>query len=73
MWILDKFSRNSSTGVVALGKQFGDFVAGYVCQSPLDGDPRFLYWTPGVKLAQGGDALGQKYRTPETAVAAVSR
>lgn len=41
---------------------------GYVCQSALDGDPGFTYWMPGVKLAEGGDGLGQVYKTPESAI-----
>lgn len=43
-----------------------DFVAGVVSQSAdLVQDPGLIQLTPGVKLEQGGDNLGQKYNTPE--------
>lgn len=46
-----------------------DFVAGIVCQSAdLISSPGLLQLTPGVKLEEGVDNLGQKYYTPEYAV-----
>lgn len=47
----------------------GDFVAGVVAQSAdLVQDPGLIQLTPGVKIEQGGDNLGQKYNTPENVV-----
>lgn len=42
-------------------------VAGIVCQERLL-DNSFLHMTPGVKLFEQGDQLGQRYRTPEIAI-----
>jgi uridine monophosphate synthetase len=43
-----------------------DFVAGIVGQSSdLVQDPGLIQLTPGVKLEEGSDSLGQKYNTPE--------
>lgn len=46
-----------------------DFVAGIVCQSSdLVASPGLLQLTPGVKLEEGVDGLGQKYDSPEHVV-----
>jgi uridine monophosphate synthetase len=43
-----------------------EFVAGIVCQSfDLIKDPGLIQLTPGVKLQEGGDDLGQKYDSPD--------
>lgn len=63
--------------VVAMAKQYPDFVIGFigaglaalpelVKQAP----PELLIFTPGVKLQQGRDQLGQQFQTPEDCVAA---
>jgi len=57
---------------VAMAEANKDFVFGFVSQKRLRGpgpdpDP-FVYMTPGVKMEQGGDALGQQYRTPQSVV-----
>lgn len=46
-----------------------DFVAGIVCQSKdLVASPGLLQLTPGVKLEEGVDGLGQLYDSPERVV-----
>lgn len=42
-----------------------DFVIGFITMRKLLSDPAFINMTPGVKLVEGGDALGQQYNTPE--------
>ena len=43
-----------------------DFVVGVVCrQRPPALPPSMVAMTPGVKLLQGTDSLGQDYITPE--------
>lgn len=45
---------------------YSDFVSGIVGQSAeLVQDPGLIQLTPGVKLEEGSDNLGQKYNTPE--------
>lgn len=49
-----------------IAEAHSDFVVGIVAQSAdLVQDPGLLQLTPGVKLEEGGDNLGQKYNTPE--------
>lgn len=49
-----------------MAEAHSDFVTGIVAQSAdLVQDPGLLQLTPGVKLEEGGDNLGQKYNTPE--------
>lgn len=52
-----------------LAEQFPSFVMGFIAQHKLSSDPRWIYFTPGVKLSGGQDHLGQSYVTPETAIA----
>jgi orotidine 5'-phosphate decarboxylase subfamily 1 len=49
--------------------QFSDFVIGFIAQRKISPDPRFLYLTPGIHLHATQDALGQRYRTPQQAIA----
>ncbi|MCH9644957.1 MAG: orotidine-5'-phosphate decarboxylase [Gammaproteobacteria bacterium] len=68
----------SSTGTTAKGEytqenvtlamQHKDFVMGFICQQRLTDDPGFIHMTPGVKLDQGGDSLGQQYLTPQKVI-----
>eukprot|EP01063_Lacrimia_lanifica_P011053 TRINITY_DN17817_c0_g1_i1.p1 TRINITY_DN17817_c0_g1~~TRINITY_DN17817_c0_g1_i1.p1 ORF type:complete len:275 (+),score=123.15 TRINITY_DN17817_c0_g1_i1:52-876(+) len=46
-----------------------EFVFGFVAQHRLTDHPGFLTLTPGVKLAKGGDGMGQQYNTPESVMA----
>lgn len=45
-----------------------DFVIGFITMRKLLDDPCFINFTPGVKLAAGGDNLGQQYNTPEKVI-----
>ncbi|MFH1946563.1 MAG: orotidine-5'-phosphate decarboxylase [Candidatus Magasanikbacteria bacterium] len=45
-----------------------DFVIGFITMKKLLNDPCFINMTPGVKLAQGRDSLGQQYNTPKKVI-----
>ena len=59
---------------IEFAKQYPDFIAGFIGNGgdveelkklrSLAGD-EFVIMTPGVKLAEGGDKLGQRYTSPE--------
>lgn len=62
------FTQEYKAATIKLAEQNADSVIGFICQRKQSKDPRFLHITPGVNLAVGVDALGQQYRTPETAI-----
>jgi orotidine 5'-phosphate decarboxylase subfamily 1 len=45
-----------------------DFVIGFITMRKLLDNPCFINMTPGVKLVEGGDNLGQQYNTPEKVI-----
>lgn len=51
-----------------LAEQHADFVFGFITQHAISTDPHWLYLTPGIKLSEGGDELGQRYTTPKQAL-----
>ena len=51
-----------------MAEPFADFVIGFITQHAISNDPQWINMTPGVKLSDDGDALGQQYVTPEKAV-----
>lgn len=52
--------------VVEMAKEHQKFVFGFISMGRVEGiDDGMLCMTPGVKLAGGGDELGQQYNTPE--------
>jgi uridine monophosphate synthetase len=51
-----------------MAEPYADFVIGFIAQKKLSADPRWIYMTPGVQLAEGKDALGQQYVTPEKVI-----
>ena len=53
---------------VKLAEENSDFVIGFICQKKLSQNPTMLHMTPGVQFGQKGDALGQQYNSPETAI-----
>lgn len=63
--ITDKYTENAMNIV----KNNIDFVAGVVCQNKGVVDvPGLIQMTPGVKLDEGNDQLGQQYNTPESII-----
>ena len=44
------------------------FVMGFIAQEKLSKDDDLVTMTPGVNFAQGGDALGQNYNTPDEVI-----
>ena len=53
---------------IKMAEQHPEFVIGFICQKKLVNDPSFIHFTPGVKLAEGGDTLGQQYNTPQKVI-----
>eukprot|EP00039_Didymoeca_costata_P033133 m.40823 g.40823 ORF g.40823 m.40823 type:complete len:486 (+) comp9713_c0_seq3:15-1472(+) len=49
---------------IKLAKENEDFVLGYITQRDISQGSPFICMTPGVKLQQGGDSMGQQYNTP---------
>lgn len=45
-----------------------DFVIGFITQSRVTADPRFVHFMPGVNISSSGDQMGQIYSSPEDAV-----
>lgn len=63
---------NYTQKAVEMALRHDDFVIGFICQKKLTDDPRFIHMTPGVQKGANQDALGQRYRTPDNAIAAGS-
>lgn len=53
---------------VSMAEEANDLVVGLVCQSNLSSQFGLLQLTPGVKISEGGDLLGQKYKDPQSVV-----
>ena len=51
-----------------MAKDNPDFVIGFITMKKLLDDPNFINFTPGVKLKEGIDKLGQRYNTPEKVI-----
>ncbi|XP_050293883.1 uridine 5'-monophosphate synthase [Anthonomus grandis grandis] len=52
-----------------LASEYPDLIAGIVCQNPLFLDqPGLIQLTPGVKIEEKKDSLGQQYNSPEAVV-----
>ena len=59
---------NYTKATLQMAQDNPDFVIGFITQHRLLDDDRFINYTPGIKLATGGDTLGQQYITPEQAI-----
>lgn len=55
--------------VVEMMKLYPELVSGFICQQRICPNPEMIFITPGVKIGGTKDGLGQKYRTPEQAIA----
>jgi orotidine 5'-phosphate decarboxylase subfamily 1 len=59
---------NYTAETLKMAQENKDFVIGFITMRKLLDDPCFINLTPGVKLAAGGDNLGQQYNTPEKVI-----
>ena len=59
---------NYTEASLKMAEKNKDFVIGFITMKKLLDDPCFINMTPGVKLIQGGDTLGQQYNTPERVI-----
>ncbi|KAK7084401.1 hypothetical protein SK128_005110 [Halocaridina rubra] len=55
-------------GCCKMAEENAHFVIGFVAQSNISKDPRFIVFTPGVQSGCTSDVLGQQYVTPRAAV-----
>ncbi len=53
---------------LTMAEEHKDFVIGFITMRKLLDNPCFINMTPGVKLQEGTDALGQQYNTPEKVI-----
>jgi len=53
---------------VQWAEKYSNFVMGFICTRKLSDNVEFVHMMPGVKMAGGGDTLGQQYLTPEKAI-----
>lgn len=51
-----------------MAEENSDFVIGFITMKKLLDNSSFINMTPGVKLVEGGDNLGQQYNTPEKVI-----
>lgn len=55
--------------VVAMAREFPNFVIGLIAQESVTDDPSLLICTPGIHCAQTSDESNQRYNDPEWAIA----
>lgn len=61
-------NKNVVQSAVSAALKHDDFVVGFICQERITNDPRFIHFTPGISIQSTGDALGQVYKPPQTAI-----
>ncbi|PIR76511.1 MAG: orotidine-5'-phosphate decarboxylase [Candidatus Magasanikbacteria bacterium CG10_big_fil_rev_8_21_14_0_10_42_10] len=49
---------------IELAETYKDFVIGFILQQKLSDNPGMIHMTPGVKMRDIGDPLGQQYNSP---------
>lgn len=59
---------NLTSQAIQIAKTHPDFVVGFITRRKLSEDPGHIHFSPGVKLAEGKDDLGQQYLTPRTVI-----
>jgi uridine monophosphate synthetase len=57
-----------TTKTVELALQHSNNAIGLICREKLSDNPGLLHFTPGVQMAEGGDAFGQQYLTPDRVI-----
>lgn len=53
---------------VELALKNPESVLGFICQNKLVDHPGFIHFTPGIQIAKESDLLGQRYKTPTSAI-----
>nr|XP_045613569.1 uridine 5'-monophosphate synthase-like [Procambarus clarkii] len=61
-------SEDNVKNCIKMAENHTCFVVGFVSQSSVSNDPRFILFTPGVQLDKTMDGLGQQYVTPRAAI-----
>lgn len=57
-----------AAATLAMARQHKDFVMGFIAQHRLSDEQEFIYFTPGVGIADKADHLGQGYVHPTEAI-----
>ena len=61
-------NKSYTESTVKLALDYPENVIGVICREKLSNLPGLLHFTPGVQLAEGGDAFGQQYLTPDKVI-----
>jgi len=62
-------TNNYTDTAVKMAEAHKDFVIGFISRRKISQDPCLIHITPGVNLQEGGDSLGQTYKTPQEVIA----
>ncbi|GAV02100.1 hypothetical protein RvY_12705 [Ramazzottius varieornatus] len=61
-------NKENVAATIQMAHDHPEDIMGYICQSDIDDEPRFVRMTPGVHISEAGDTLGQQYVLPETVI-----